>query len=110
MPLVSMKRTKSMTSKESPILGGGAEPEEDQFPWGLCIALEEEELDKLKAGFKIGESISLIAVAKVTSVSEEAEPEPNRSVTLQITSLGVGEDIANDKGKASIIYPKLGGE
>ena len=66
------------------------------YPYGLCLALTEDEMEKLGLGEQlpeVGEMIHLAAMAKVTSVSENEREMSDGSkkrcarVELQITHL-----------------------
>ena len=65
------------------------------YPYGLCINLTEEELDKLDldGGCSVGDMIHLCAIAKVTSCSESETETADGSkkkrcrIELQITHL-----------------------
>lgn len=75
------------------------ESERPRYPWGLQLCLESEQLAAL--GIlelpKMGSSMTITAVAKVTRCSEEEveNGEPRRSVSLQITDIGI--DIPEEK-------------
>lgn len=81
------------------------------YPWGLCLNLGREELEKL--GVKnlpaIGAEVKIQAVAKVVRVSQSASErgDESKGVELQITELGL--DLPKDAGttfaeKASKLY------
>ncbi len=80
------------------------------YPYDLLLTLDTEALEKLNLGSlpKVGKTLELYAKVDVTAVSEhESESGSNRSVSLQITDLGLypegsGDDDAVDKlyGKA----------
>jgi hypothetical protein len=90
MALVSMKRT-AQEKKEEKTLLSTSEP--DEFPWGLSVTIEDDELTKL--GFKespeVGVEMLLAAKVKVTSTSESKRDgsEEHRSISLQITDMGL---------------------
>lgn len=64
----------------------------NEYPYGLCIRLTQDELDKLDvdhADWEIGDIFDLRAMARVTSVSEnETEAGKKCCVELQIVMLG----------------------
>jgi len=77
--------------------------EEPAYPYGLCINLCDETLKKLGMPMPaIGATITFVARATVTSVSqyEEAKPDAEdggsleRSVGLQITDMDLGAPAA----------------
>jgi hypothetical protein len=76
------------------------------FPYGLCISLEDETLDKLGmegAMPAVGDVIQFTAMAKVTSASDsereksDGSKEQCRRVELQITDMGVPGDAAGQQ-------------
>lgn len=70
-----------------------------RYPWGLCIRLDEKQLEKLKIDGAVGDTIHLFALAKVTSLSanEREGGETSESMELQITHLAVeSEDEENE--------------
>lgn len=98
-----MKNMVSMVMKEEKAEGKsdccccsgpcGCEEGKPRYPWGLQISLENEQLAALgiKDMPKTGETMTIQAVAKVTRCSEEEREgsEPSRSMSLQITDLGL---------------------
>lgn len=85
---MSTKESKKMTepcaapSKDSP-----------RYPYGLCIDLNNESLDKLKMATlpDVGDEVTITAKARVQSVSERdsIDGDSSRSVSLQITKLRI---------------------
>lgn len=80
--------------KSEPASVGASTP---VYPYGLCISLTEEELEKLDldpAEAEVGATIHLCAMAKVTSKSESERVNADGSkeqccrIELQITQLG----------------------
>jgi hypothetical protein len=96
--MVSMRRTPAEKAEEKAAINDGPE-----YPWGLCISLCQDELDKLGlAGeVKVGDMLHLHCMAKVTSVSEsDSEMSgPSCRVELQITDM-VGEDEDSENAEA----------
>src|SRR5262245_58939063 len=103
--LVDMAKSPDEAKKEIanyPAPCNGANPSTPVYPYGLCIALTEEELDKLKIDElpSVGETIHLCAFAKVTSVSEnETETADGKKskrcrVELQISQLATESEDA----------------
>ena len=96
--LISMKRTPEDKREDA----GEAAPMEamaPDYPWGLCIHLDKDELDKLGITDlpKVGTKLNLEAAVVVTSVRQSAamamgqDPDESVSIDLQITDLYVGE-------------------
>lgn len=67
-----------------------------QYPYGLCICLNQGELEKLEldGDCEVGDYIHLHCFAKVTSVSKT---EGNTRVELQITKMKVEDEGAEDE-------------
>lgn len=102
--LVDMAYTKAELKEEKKEMSVGYNGQPSAYPWGLCIRLEANELEKLGMTQlpAIGELIHLQAVAKVTSVSQSAteDRDEQRCVSLQITMLQVVAAPAVDSGAA----------
>ena len=102
MPMIDMARTpKELDTSEKDCCIS----DEEKYPWGLRVHLNTEELDKLgiKELPKVGEDIKLEAIVRVQSVSEceEVGNDVDRSVDLQITSMGL---IAESKDASDDLY------
>ena len=104
MKIVPMKRTDKEKKaaekryKEMPSDG-------PDYPWGLCLNLGKEELDKLgiKDLPKVGDEFHMYAVGKVTRVHQSAseQGEDSRGIELQITHMGTmheGDEEEGDEG------------
>lgn len=73
--------------------GPSAVASENEYPYGLCLRLDDGTLEKLGIDSlpKVGATFKVEATAKVTSVSSnEGTGGKNRCVELQVTKLGVG--------------------
>jgi formylmethanofuran:tetrahydromethanopterin formyltransferase len=69
--------------------------ETPDYPSGLCICLTQDELEKLdiENDAEVGDTIHLVAFAKVTSVSENTvNGEPKCRIELQITHLAAEDE------------------
>jgi len=88
MPLTNIKNTKADKKKNR---GECAISSHEDYPYGLRIELNDEVLSKL--GMKmpgVGEEMKVVAVGKVTSVSEnQNERSRNRSVSIQLQKVEV---------------------
>ena len=95
--LISMKRSNKDKRKDM----GKCAPIDciaPDYPWGLCLNLESDELDKLGLTNlpKVGTEMPITATVKVTRVSQSAsenggkEADEHRSVSLQITAIAIG--------------------
>ena len=99
--LVSMKRT----PQEKKDLEAPSSPDAEEFPWGLKLSLDAEDLDKLGLIPTVGEEVIISAVAKVTDahISESEDDGKRRSAGLQITSMGISNK-ADEKSASEKIY------
>ena len=101
--MVSMK---SSGVKEAP--STQSYPENEEYPYGLCIRLEDEQLDALGITDlpKVGSKMKLSGNVTVKSISSnESLGSNSRSVELQITDLaapkaGKGEDSSKESDAA----------
>lgn len=93
--MVSMAHTPEEQKEEAKEM---AVPSVPKYPWGLCLRLDEDSLEKLGlAGDlpQVGESLQFIALAKVTSASMSESENPDGSkrqccnVELQVTDMGI---------------------
>lgn len=96
--MVDMGKTAEEVKEEIEERSGGPEASTSVYPYGLCLALTEEELDKLGIGDELpnrGDMIHIAAMAKVTAVSEnenemtDGSKKVRRRVELQITHIAL---------------------
>lgn len=70
------------------------------YPWGLCIRLEKDELDKLKLAAlpNVGDEVHITAVGRVTGVSSAMrdQNDEDKTVSIQITMLELANEGAED--------------
>lgn len=111
--LRSMKRRVEKGSCCEPAIACTSESQEE-YPWGLRITLNNEELLKLGidvTSFTVGETIGLTAKAKVTDLSSSEDDHGARqNISLQITSLAISEDVVEmgeETGSLRMITKKL---
>lgn len=95
---VDMQKTpKELKEDAAPISMGP----QNLYPYGLCICLTQEELDKLDLDQDVdtGDMIHLQAIGKVTSVSKYSTDEgQDCRVEIQLTSIALEEDSHDDEG------------
>lgn len=93
MKKTDMKLPPRKPTAEEKLYPTMCDPSNDpEYPYGLCINLDEQQLAALgmKDLPKVGASITIEATANVTSVSEnETQGGTRRSLSLQITELGL---------------------
>ncbi|PUB87074.1 MAG: hypothetical protein DBP02_02180 [gamma proteobacterium symbiont of Ctena orbiculata] len=92
--MANLKRSKS----ERETLVGEASSEDELYPWGLRLHLEEPEIEKLGISeIDVGSILDISGKVKVTSYSKhEDDKESRRSIELQVTDLTLpaGEGLA----------------
>lgn len=102
MAMVNMKR-----APEREEMPGEIEDDEPRYPYGLCIRLGKDELEKLGITSlpTVGVEMNVMARATVKSVSSyETQGEgADMSVELQITDLEVGQ-ASGTSAAASALY------
>jgi len=108
--MVDMKLTPKEVKeekKEMSVCGQNPPP----YPWGLCIRLEKEELDKLKLAKlpNVGDEFHIMAVGRVTSVSSSLrdQRDDEQTVSIQIVSLDLAPPAAADGGKTPAAKPAV---
>lgn len=88
--LINMK----MDAEEAKEQTQPTEKDAPEYPWGLCITLNDDSLEKLGVSElpKIGTKVTIMAEADVTSVSsyQTQGGEAELSVSLQITDMKLG--------------------
>lgn len=111
MKMVSMARSPEEIKEQMDKMTSAPEmPDGPQYPYGLCITLCDDELEKLGIDKddmpEIGDMIHLMAMAKVTSVSQSANSSGDqRRIELQITDLSC-EDEDDEDDRADRRYGK----
>jgi hypothetical protein len=102
--MVSMKMSKKEAKEQNECPTVADSP---QYPYGLSINLDNDALDKLGlgTGVEVGDEVSIIAKAKVTSKSgyETMVGGAENSIGLQITDMEVSGE-ATKAGKT--LYDK----
>lgn len=100
-PMVDM----ALSTKEQAEI---TQPDPPKYPYGLCISLCQDELDKLnidQADVEIGSTLHLFCLAKVTSksCSDNEISGPTCRVELQIVSIAAeDEDEENETAAAKM--------
>lgn len=101
-PVEVKKDIKQSFASPSDVSGGPSVP---QYPYGLCISMEDDTLEKLGLGDdlpEVGEIVHLMGLAKVTSASSREEIQADgtkktcRRVELQITHLKAEDEDDED--------------
>ena len=89
MEMVNMKMKREEPNEKETMLG------QSDYPYGLCIHLDNETLDKLGISElpEVGKEINLSAVGyvKSASMSDSEEGGKMKSLGIQITDLGLGK-------------------
>ncbi|MCG7948029.1 MAG: hypothetical protein N0C84_16940 [Candidatus Thiodiazotropha taylori] len=83
--MTNLKRSKSERDSEVNAPSG----EEESYPWGLRLHLEEPEIEKLGIdAVEVGATLDITAKVKVTSFSSHEDGKENRrSIEMQVTDL-----------------------
>ncbi len=90
---ITPKEMKAELAEPMPVM---AESDRPRYPYGLCLCLGQHELEKLGISSMpdAGDMIHLMAMAKVTSVSERDTEDGGKDcrVELQITHLALEDE------------------
>ena len=90
------KKEKETTNEVIPV-------ENQEYPWGLGIILENDTLDKLDvkiSDYKVGEEVIIEAKCKITRISQSSREKgkADKCIDLQITDMFFGvEDNSEEK-------------
>lgn len=107
MNLKSMKLSKSDREQETKAVESMIE--RPAYPYGLCLRLDNQTLEKLEIGElpDVGSKMTILAKVEVSSTSQHdvAGGKPNRTLELQITDLALGADL-DVKDHAGTLYGK----
>jgi len=94
--MINMKRA----HKDATMLSDCCANDQPEYPYGLCLSLDDESLQKLGIDQlpDVGTVMHLVARVQVTSVSQyERTDGKNRDISLQITDM----ELKPDGGQAS---------
>lgn len=93
MSMVSMKMSPEEASEQ---YGSSISSDAPEYPYGLCLNLDEEGIAKLgmPALPQVDQTMIITARVKVTSVSsrDTSGGDKEQSVSLQITDMEIGPD------------------
>ena len=88
--MISMAKTPNEDKEK---LQYACPPPSSIYPYGLCISLTEEELEKLNvdySGAQVGDHYHFVCMAKVTSIScNETQDGKKCRLEMQITDIAV---------------------
>ena len=101
--MVDLAKTPAEVKKEvadmtMPAMPASSKPSVAEYPYGLCISIEDETLKKLGLDGDLpaaGEMLHFVAMAKVTNASEQerldsdGKPQKCCRVELQIVQMGL---------------------
>jgi hypothetical protein len=106
MKMADMKRSKADKKADSVVSAvPTGEYEGPDYPYGLCINLEKDSLEKLGLSKlpEVGEEMIIQAQVKVTRVSASADQKnEHKGVELQIVKMGISG--GEEKSAAEKIY------
>ena len=100
--LVSMARSPEALKKDSAygtIMPMAEKSDQPIYPWGLCLTLGDEELEKLDldCDCDVGDDLSFVIRCEVTSVSQNKSNDGPRSrLELQIVAMKVFGAVPDD--------------
>lgn len=98
------------TPEKPPEVAVPSEYPQNLYPYGLCISLSQEDLDKLDLDTAVdaGDFIHLHALGKVTSVSKrDTDQGQDMRVEIQLTSIAVeDEGEENEEAERSMPRPR----
>lgn len=114
---VDMAKTPEQVNEEMPAIATGSSLAAKlnnipKYPWGLCINLEDDQLEKLgiEGDCEVGDIIHLCAMAEVTACSQnKTEGKTKHRIELQITHLAC-EDEDNENGREEKAKRRYGGD
>jgi hypothetical protein len=101
MAMINMKQAPEREEKP-----GEVEMDEPKYPYGLCINLDKDQLDKLgiTALPQVGATMMITAKAYVKSTSAyETQGGKDMSIGLQITDMEIGA-AKTQSDQASMLY------
>lgn len=101
MAMINMKQ-----KAEREEMPGEVEMDEPKYPYGLCINLDKEQLDKLgiTALPQLGAQMTIMAKAYVKSTSAyETQGGKDMSIGLQITDMEIGAS-KTQSDQATMLY------
>lgn len=115
--MVDMASTSAEIKEEKAEVASGSDI--PRYPWGLQIRLEKPDLDKLGMDKlpSVGDEFHIVAVGRVTSVSQEYRDSTDESkcVSIQLVMMQVmnegqePEDSPAEENKESMKSPKVSG-
>lgn len=99
--LINMTLTQDEAKQENEV---NSDP--PKYPWGLCLTLNDDSLDKLGMDKlpEIGTKMRLVAMVEVTGVSAstyQGAEEKRSSVDLQVTDMAIDDGGAGTMSRAA---------
>lgn len=106
MALINMKMSREEAKEYAP---QAIDSEGPEYPYGLCICLNDDSLEKLGITNlpKVGTEMMIMAKVKVTSTRaySDKEGEAESSVDLQITDMEIqGNQTERNNSAATMLY------
>jgi len=102
-----MKRTKKEKQKDADLNSY----EDNPYPWGLTVSLDNDSAGKLDVGtFEVGDELIMVSRVTVKSVnvssSQHDGGKVHRNMELQITDMSLEEEEGKtSEEKAKTLYP-----
>lgn len=82
------------------------------YPYGLCLSLDKDTLEKLDVDFdrvEVGETYHLFIMAKVTAKSKGAREnmDPHECIEMQVTHMGAESEDQENEEVAEPLHKKM---
>ena len=92
--MIDMKRSEADMASEADAIPADV----GQYPYGLCINMDKDELDKLGITElpAIGAEVHLVAVGTVTRISQSTGMDESMSMSVQITMMDAKVEPAHE--------------
>jgi hypothetical protein len=100
--MVDMARTPAEKAEEAARMAGPAAADIRDYPFGLCLSLDQDDLEKLDLDddCEVGDMIDLRAFARVTSRSENTvNGEKRVRIELQVEQLAIEDEDKEQPGE-----------
>lgn len=104
MPMVNLKMSREERKEQTEVMA----MDEPQYPYGLCIDLDDDTLAKLGITSlpAVGTAIQFTAraVVKSTSSNQYEGSEPESRMSLQLTDMEIGDASRSTSDSATALY------
>lgn len=104
--MVDMRKTPEELKDNSPMVT----PDQNIYPWGLCIRLGNEEIEKLglDCECEVGDMLPFSGLAFITSFSKNAtESGESRNIELQIRYMSIASEEEENESPDALKSSKM---